>query len=156
MTLHLVCDISGSMSDGGKPFIMRTLVTSVAQWVLYGNGRTEITLLAWGSEARRIPDWGLRSEFPEVLLSCAGTSNSLSLIQSLGEKPDGKVLILTDGFWTREDARNLRRWMDGLPSNTLRVIKIGTDANPQLKGSEIFASEELFAALDGWMECGTT
>jgi hypothetical protein len=65
VTLHLVCDISGSMSDGGKPFIMRTLVTTVAQWVLYGYGRTEITLWAWGSEARRIPGWGTRSEFPE-------------------------------------------------------------------------------------------
>jgi hypothetical protein len=92
VTLHLVCDISGSMSDGGKPFIMRTLVTTVAQWVLYGYGRTEITLWAWGSEARRIPGWGTRSEFPEELLSCAGTANGSSLIQSLGDKPDGKVL----------------------------------------------------------------
>ena len=156
MTLHLVCDISGSMSDGGKPFIMRTLVTTVAQWVLYGYGRTEITLWAWGSEARQIPDWGTRSEFPVELLSCAGTANGSSLIESLGDKPDGKVLLFTDGFWSRDDARNLRRWKDGLSSNTLRIIKIGADANPQIKGTDVFSSEELFAALDGWMEGSTT
>lgn len=156
MTLHLVCDTSGSMSEAGKPFIMRTLVTSVTQWVLYGHGRTENTLWAWGSDACRISDWDTNSEYPDELLSCTGTANSLSLIQSLGDKPDGKVLIMTDGFWARDDARNMRRWMGGLPSNTLRIIKIGPDANPQLKGTNIFESEELFAALDGWLESGTT
>ncbi len=156
MKLHLVCDISGSMSDGGKPFIMRTLVTTVAQWALYGYGHAEITLCAWGSEARRIPAWGTRCEFPVELLSCAGTANSSSLIQLLGNKPDGKVLLLTDGFWSRDDTKNLKRWKDCLPLDTLRIIKIGADANPQLKGIDVFSSEELFAALDGWLEGGTT
>lgn len=156
MKLHLVCDTSGSMIEDGKPFIIRTLVTSVAQWVLYGYGRTEIVLWAWGSDGCRIADWDTSSEVPDALILCAGTANSLSLIQSLGDKPNGKVLILTDGFWSRADARNLQRWMGCLPSNTLRVIKIGLDASSQLKGTDIFASEELFAALDGWMEGAMT
>lgn len=152
MILHLVCDISGSMSDGGKPFIIRTLVTTVAQWVSYGYGRAEIALWAWGSEAHCIPDWVTRSEFPEELLSCAGTANSSSLIESLGGKPDGKVLLFTDGFWSRDDARALQRWKDNLPSDILRIITLGADANPQLKGPEIFSSDELFSALDGWLQ----
>ena len=156
MTLHLVCDISGSMSDGGKPFIMRTLVATVAQWVLYGYGHSEIALWAWASETCPIPDWSAKSEFPVELLSCAGTANSTSLIQLLGNKPDGKVLLLTDGFWSQDDAKTLKRWKDCLPSGTLRIIKVGVDANPQLKGVDVFSSEELFAALDGWLEGGTT
>lgn len=152
MTLHLVCDISGSMSDGGKPFIMRTLVTTIAQWVLYGYGRTEITLSAWGSEVRRIPDWGARSEFPDELLLCAGIANSASLIKLFGEKPDGKVLLLSDGFWSRDDARTLKRWKDNFSSNMLRIIKIGADANPQLKGPQVFSSDELFSVLDDWLQ----
>ena len=156
MTLHLVCDISGSMSDGGKPFIMRTLVTTVAQWAWYGYGRAEITLWAWASEARHIPDWGTKSEFPSELLCCEGTANSASLIKLLGNKLEGKVLLLTDGFWSRGDTKNLKRWKDCLPLDTLRIIKIGADANPQLKGSDVFSSEELFAALDGWPEGCTT
>lgn len=157
MTLHLVCDTSGSMCEAGKAFIMRTLVKSVAQWMLYGHGRTEeVTLWAWGSDACRLADWDTNSEYPDELLSCTGTANALLLIQSLGDKPDGKVMIMTDGFWAQDDARNLRRWMGGLPSNTLRIIKIGPDANSQLKGTNIFESEELFAALDGWLEGSTT
>ena len=152
MTLHLVCDISGSMREDGKPFIMRTLVTTIAQWALYGYGRTEITLWAWSSEARRIPDWGTRSEFPVELLSCSGTSDSSSLIQALGDEPNGKVLLFTDGFWSREDARALTRWKENLPSNILRIIKIGADTNSKLKGADLFSSDELFYALDGWFE----
>lgn len=156
MTLYLVCDISGSMGDSGKPFTMRTLVTTVAQYLFYGYASAEVALWAWGSEARRIPDWDAKSEFPFEILSCAGTSNSSSLIQSLGNKPDGKILIFTDGFWSRDDARALKRWKESLPSNALRIIKIGEDANPQLKGTDIFSSEELFAALDGWIEGDAT
>ena len=156
MTLHLVCDISGSMGDGGKPFIMRTLVTTVAQWARFGYGRAEITLWAWASNARRITDWSTKSEFPAELLACGGTANGAALIQLLGEKPDGNVLLLTDGFWSRDDAKTLKRWKDCLPSDTLRIIKIGADANPQLNGMDVFLAEDLFAAFDDWLEGSPT
>jgi hypothetical protein len=144
------------MSDGGKPFIMRTLVTTVTQWVRFGYGHAEITLWAWTSEARRISDWNTKNEFPVEIICCEGSANSASLIQLLSKKLEGKVLLLTDGFWSRDDMKNLKRWKDCLPLDTLRIIKIGADANPQLKGTDVFSSEELFAALDGWLEGGTT
>ncbi len=156
MTLHLVCDISGSMSDGGKPFIMRTLATTIAQWAWIGTGQTEITLWAWSSEARCISGWSNKSEFPPELLSCRGSANSAALIQLLGDEPGGKVLLLTDGFWSRDDAKTLKQWKDCLPSDTLRIIKIGADANPQLKGMDVFLAEDLFAAFDDWLEGSPT
>lgn len=152
MTLHLVCDISGSMGDEGKSFITRTLVLTIAQWVRLGYGRAEIRLCAWASDARYLSDWNINDEFPEELLACRGTSHGASLTQLLGEKPDGKVLLFTDGFWPREDAKVLKRWKERLPPDSLRIIKIGADANPQLKGSDVFAAEDLFAVLDGWQE----
>jgi len=142
------------MSDGGKSFTMRTVVMAVAQWVRFGYARAEIRLGGWASETRDFPEWSTRDEFPPELLSCGGTSNGHALTQWLGQTPDGKVLVLTDGFWNRDDARVLKRWKECLPSDTLRFIKIGADAHPQLKGADVFASEELFAALDGWLEGG--
>lgn len=154
MALHIVCETSGSMHDNAKPFIMRTLVMSVAQWVLYGYGHTKIILWSWSSETYCIDDWDIGSEFPEKLLLCTGTANASSLIQSLGDKKfdSEKVLLLTDAFWSREDTRALEKWKDSLPSDTLRIIKIGTDANPRLKWSGLFTSDDLFAALDGWFQ----
>ena len=154
MILHLVCDISGSMSDGGKSFTMRTVTLTVAQWVGIGYARAEIRLCGWASETRHFLDWSTKDEFPAELLSCRGASNGQALIQWLGETPDGKVLVLTDGFWPQDQARVLKRWKECLPSDTLRFIKIGADAHPRLKGHDVFAAEDLFTALDGWLEGG--
>ena len=71
MMLHLVCDISGSMSEGGKPFILRTLATTVAQWVRQGYGQAEIHLCAWSSEAH-IPNWSVKEDLPVEMLVCQG------------------------------------------------------------------------------------
>jgi len=154
MTLHLVCDNSGSMGDGGKPFIIRTVIMTIALWARLGYTRQEIRLCGWASEIRPFLQWSTKDEFPAELLSCGGPSNEMALIQWLGKKPEGKVLLLTDGFWTRAGARVLRHWKEGLPPDTLRVIKIGADANPQLKGPNVFAAEDLFVALDDWLEGG--
>lgn len=155
MTLHLICDISGSMSEGGKPFILRTVVMTVAQWARLKYGHTAIMLCAWATEARQWADWSVKDEFPLDMLVCKGTTNARALIQLLGSKPDGNVLILTDGFWARDDAKALSRWQQDLPPDTLRVIQIGADANPhlpkELKGAKVFAAEEVLAALDGWL-----
>ena len=155
MKLLVVCDISGSMSDGVVPLTMRSAVMTVAQWSRLGYGRAEIRLCGWASEVRHFLDWNTRNEFPAELLSCGGASSGDALIQSLGEKPEGKVLLLTDGFWTRDGARVLKRWKERLPPNTLRIIKISAVANPQLKGPDVFAAEDLFEAMDDWLEGGS-
>lgn len=156
MILHLVCDISGSMSEAGKPFILRTLATTVAQWVRHGYGQAEIRLCAWGSEAHSIPNWSVTDDLPVEMLACQGSTNGEALVQLLGSNPDGKVLILTDGFWTRDTVKILSRWQEGLPPDTLRVIQIGADANPHLskglKGAKVYTAEDVLVALDNWLQ----
>jgi hypothetical protein len=143
------------MGDGGKPFLMRTAVMTVAQWARFGYGRAEISLCAWASDADQFPDWSGKQEYPAELLVCCGTSNGKALIELLGEKPDGKVLLFSDGFWSRDDAIILKQWKNCLPPDTLRIVKTGADANPQLKGPDVFVAEDLFAVLDGWLEEGS-
>ena len=154
MTLHLICDISGSIGEGGKSFAMRTVTLTVAQWVRLGYARAEVKICGWASEMHHFPDWSENDEYPAELLSCRGASNGQALIQWLGETPDGKVLVLTDGLWSQNEARVIKRWKEFLPSDTLRFIKIGEDSHPQIKGGDVFASEDLFSALDGWLEGG--
>ena len=74
----------------------------------------------------------------------------------VGEKPDGKVLLFSDGFWSREDTKILKQWKNCLPPDTFRIVKTGADANPQLKGLDVFVAEDLFAVLDAWLEEGST
>jgi hypothetical protein len=150
MTLHLVCDVSGSMGDSGKPFIMRTLVMAVAQWTRLGYGAAELMLSSWGAEVRGCADWNARMELPADLLACGGASDCEVLTRMLEEKRDDAFLLFTDGFWPQGADRQLRRWKACVPPGALRIVKVGADANPRLKGEHVFTAENLLAALDGW------
>ncbi len=152
MRLYLICDTSGSLSGAGKSFIIRTVVTAIAQWGRFEAPAIELNLCAWASEIRQISDWNAKKEYPSELLDCKGTASGNALVQFFCEKPDTKILMLTDGFWSQEDEKAIKRWKKQLPLDTLRIIKIGVDANPSLKGEGIFTVEDFFSALDNWLK----
>lgn len=155
MTLHLVCDVSGSMAENGKRFTLRTMVMAAAQHAGRASERVDVRLYAWASEARQVSEWQMGDEFPDGLLACGGASDWGSLVRLLGDKPDGKILMFTDGFWPREGAKLAKRWMEHIPPDTLRVIRIGADADTQIKGPRVFAAEDFLAAVDGWLGGGS-
>ena len=151
MTLYLICDISGSMSEGGKCLITRGVTLAIEQYFRFGYGKEEIKLIAWSNEAR-IVEWVSGNEYPEEMLDCKGTANAGALIELLGEQIDGKALFLTDGLWKRDDEAALKRWKRKLIPDSLRVIRIGADAKTYIKEFVTFSAEDLFVALDGWLE----
>lgn len=153
MLIHLVWDTSGSMGEWGKLLIARGVARAIQQYLHLGYSNADLKLVAWCNEAR-VLEWCSDQEFPPELLASGGAPNTNALVSLLGTEPRGRVVLLTDGFWSQADARELKRWMRGLQTDTIRVIKIGADANPHLKGNDVFAVEELFAALDGWLEGG--
>ena len=153
MLIHLVWDTSGSMGEWGKLLIARGVARAIEQYLRLGYGSADLKPVAWCNEAR-VLDWHFDHEFPPELLVPGAAANAKALVALFGTEPSGKILLLTDGFWSHADAKQLRCWKQGLPANTLRVIKVGTDANPRLKGADVFSVEDLFAALDGWLERG--
>jgi hypothetical protein len=153
MILHLICDVSGSMSEGGKSLITRGVARAVEQYVRLGYGRADLRLVAWSNEAR-VVEWRLGDEFPPELLVCERIAKADALINLIGNQTVCKILLITDGFWSQDDAKALKRLKESIQQDMLRVIKIGADANPHLKGPDVFAAEDLFIALDGWLEGG--
>jgi hypothetical protein len=151
--LYIIVDVSGSMSEGGKCLIARGVVRAMEQYFRLGYGCADLKLVAWSKEAR-VVEWIPDKEFPPEMLVCEKAANAEALITLLGEQPDGKVLLITDGFWSQADAKALKLWKKNLKQDGLRIIKIGADANRQVKGADVFAAEDLFAALDGWLERG--
>ena len=149
--IYLVWDTSGSMGEWGKLMIARGVARAIEQYLCLGYGSADLKLVAWGNEARVI-DWRSDQEFPPELLVSGGSASAKALISLLGMDPSGKVMLLTDGFWSQANERELKRWKQGLQPDTIRVIKIGADANPHLKGPDVFVAEDLFAVLDGWLE----
>ena len=155
MILYLVCDTSGSMSEDEKFLIMRGMVRAMEQFSRLGYecGSVDLKLIAWSGDARLV-GWIPEQEFPEEMLVCEKAADAEALITLLGAQPEGKVLLLTDGLWPRDVAKKMKRWKERRQPDTLRIIKIGADADPLLKGPDVFAAEDLFAALDGWCEGG--
>jgi len=151
--ISVVIDTSGSMAEWGKHFIARGVVRALEQYVRLGYANADLRLVVWSNEARVI-EWRPDQELPQELLVSEGSANTKALVSLLGTEPGGKVLLLTDGFWSQADAKELKHWQERLQPDTLRIIKIGVDANPQLKGKNVFAAEDLFAALDEWLEGG--
>jgi hypothetical protein len=155
MLIYLVCDTSGSMEEWGKNMIARGVVRAIEQYLKLGYGSGDLKLISWGNEAC-VVEWHSDQEFPPEMLKSRGSANVLALVTLIGTKPVGKVLLLTDGSWVERDVRELKRWKENLQPETLRIIKIGADANPRLNGKDVFTAENLFAALDGWLEGGAT
>jgi len=154
-TLWLIWDTSGSMAENAKRFIARGVAREVEQFCRLGYGDAELKLVAWGNEAQ-LMEWSPDEEIPPEMLDCNETASVGALLALIGEQQEDKFMLITDGFLARDDAKALKRWKDGLPPDALRMIKVGADSNPQLKGVEVFAAEDVFAALDSWLKGGAT
>ena len=140
------------MSENGKDTLMRGVARTVEQFVRLGYGASDIKLVLWGNEAG-MPEWNPDDELPDRLQNCSGSANATALCELLDSTstPDRAVLLLTDGWWSRDDALVLKRWKRNQQAGVLRIIKIGSDANPLLKGDDVFLPDEVFSVLDGWL-----
>lgn len=150
MTLHLVCDTSGSMSENAKPFVVRTCVLTVAQYVRLGHASADVTLHRWADDLEEAPGWTVDDEFPVAFHQCAGRTSAQPLV-GLELTDADRVLLLTDGLWMPREAREISAWRRALPERLLRVVKVGSDAHPRLTGADVFPPDEILAALSGWL-----
>jgi hypothetical protein len=140
------------MLEGGKRLIVRGLVREIEQYFRLGYAaKTDLKLVAWSDEAVTLA-WFPGEEVPTNLIECRNSANGEALIRLISGKVDDRFVVFTDGFWADESRSAIRYWKDNLGRDALRIVKVGADANPKLKGSDVFEAEDLFAALDGWSE----
>ena len=140
------------MVEGGKRLIARGLVREVEQYIRLGYGTTtDIKLVVWNTDAKSIA-WSPGDEVPLDLFDCKNSVDANPLVALIGNPSADRLLFLTDGFWSDESRVAIKRWKEELGQNALRIIKVGSDANPRLKSSEVFEAEEFFAAMDGWLD----
>ncbi|MDQ0375988.1 hypothetical protein [Cellulomonas humilata] len=138
------------MSENAKPFVTRTSVLTVAQYVRLGYASTSVRLHRWADDLQEEGDWTVDDEFPAAFHQCVGRTSAQALV-GLELTDDDQMLLLTDGFWAPKEAKEISAWKRALPDGCLRVIKVGSDAHPQLTGADVFAPDEILAALNGWL-----
>ncbi len=150
--LCIIADLSGSMLESGKQMALCVVVRFAEQYLRLGYGHADLKLVAWNKTARFV-DWNPEKEVPKELLDCGAPVGGEEIDALLGEQPTGRILVVTDGFWSRDDTKILNGWRKK-KQGALRIIKVGADADPYLKGEDVFIAENMIAAFDGWLEEG--
>lgn len=150
-TLWLVCDVSGSMREAAKNLVVLGLVLQLEQYVRFGYApKTDIQLVAWNGKAETLR-WHPGAEVPAELLACVDSADGKPLLEFLADHVDDKFLVLTDGFWPNDTLIAVKQMKSRLGNDAIRIVKVGTDANPILTGSDVFGAEDFFAAMEGWL-----
>ena len=156
--LWVVCDTSGSMSEGGKRMILRNLITYLHQVVrmcpelaLTGSLR----VVAWGNAADVV-----EFEEGEILpFSCVGKASVDSLANlltaHLANVSQPRLLLISDGHWPLDELERLVQWRRSMPHVSVRVIAAGYEASVHhlrqfVDASAIFKPEEIVAAVQSW------
>lgn len=143
--IYIVCDTSGSMAESAKGLIVRGVVRNIEQYARYGLCKFNIKLIYWNSTASLI-EWNPDDEFPSIFFKYGGSSNAQKLLEIL-TNIKGKILLLTDGFWPKEDAKIIKQWKRTLPSKSIKIIKIGADVNLLSADEDTFTVDELLVVL---------
>lgn len=151
-TTYLICDLSGSMAESGKIFVVRNLIRTVDQVARLRNAKHEVKLVLWSNKVE-MTDWTLGDDVPQDLMQCQSSGLSgTALEEALSVTPEDFLMLFTDGYWSDGARRALGTLTGMLPQGHFRIVKVGEDAEPRIKGPSVFAAEDLLAALDGWVE----
>lgn len=155
--LWVVCDTSGSMSEGGKRMLVRNLLTYLHQVIRMCPSAPptgSLSVIAWGEATEIVELDG------EILpFTCVGKASvdSLTILMTthLENVSQSRLLLISDGQWHRDELTRLVQWRRSLSNISVRVIATGSDANlqylRQLAGaSAVFNPEEIVAALHSW------
>lgn len=147
--VYVICDMSGSMAEDGQRFIVRNLTRTVDQYFRLHDSIPELFVVHWSSDVD-VAKWNPGQDFPEKMLVCSGKTPGEALVGKLSEIADGYFILITDGYWTHETGKEIATWSRALPDGHFRILTVGVDANPQLKGPDVFRGEDVLAALDNW------
>lgn len=142
----IVCDISGSMMECGKRFIMRTVLRTIDQYYQMLNPAAELKIMGLRSSLEKT-EWSSGDALPDLLMDCSGQSSVAALIDEFGDYLDSPIIFLTDGYWDGEEEK-FSSWIESVDEDCVRVILIGADANPKFKGPCVFNADDLLLALE--------
>ena len=148
-TLYIICDTSGSMFENGKPMIMRGVAGTAGQYIRLYGVPAGIKLLSWNKNISEV-EWNADDEYPEKMLKYRAPSEGCPPADFFETITGGKILLLSDGFWTGGEGKIFKELESRLPPGAVRIITIGPDYNPYIKSGNISGPDEILGVLDEW------
>ena len=149
MRLCILCDTSGSMSEGGKQFALLTALKTLEQYIWLKDLDIEIIILTLGAVEHKL-DW---KDYRSV---CNTVGGSFELRQRLGQpavKEADKLLILSDCCWKVQDKRAFINLTLSKGQDFAKALIIGNEADSQSRSANFIPADNLLALLERWLSC---
>ena len=112
--LYIIIDVSGSMNEMGKIHLQRNLCRYASQLRLIDQEKYSGSNIRFYQWAQNVSEVALQSDGDIPALNTEGSSNlcvlSDFLSQHLNDTGRSMVLILSDGYFNREDYKAFKKW----------------------------------------------
>lgn len=145
MTLNLVVDNSGSMIEGGRRFIERTVVRQFGRYLRTGKIDAEVRLYLLSDNLVETA-WKPDEDVPAALLSPSGHLN-VEALMSAPSLLDGKTVLISDFCLGTEEDQKLQEWMTRQTTEKVVAVRIGEDASTSRVAEGVFAVEQIEGLL---------
>lgn len=145
MTLNLVVDNSGSMIEGGRRFIERTVVRQFGRYLRTGKISAEVRLYLLSDNLIETA-WKPDEDVPAALLSPSGHLN-VETLMSAPSLMEGKTVLISDSCLSTEEDQKLQEWMARQTTEKVVVVRIGEDASTSRVAEGVFAVEQIEGLL---------
>lgn len=145
MTLNLVVDNSGSMIEGGRRFIERTVVRQFGRYLRTGKIDADVRLYLLSDNLVETA-WKPDEDVPAALLSPSGHLN-VEALMSAPSLWDGKTVLISDFCLGTEEDQKLQEWMTRQTTEKVVAVRIGEDASTSRVAEGVFAVEQIEGLL---------
>lgn len=148
--LNLVVDNSGSLIEGGKRFIARTVLRQLRDFWLAMNPTGTIRLFLMTDKGLQEVAWTQDQDVPCEVLSPRGRARINDVVSHLWSEDDGVVLI-SDYCMLPEDRRMLRTWIEQMGVRRARLVVVGDVLSVDQTEQGLFSAEQVDGVLDGFL-----
>ena len=148
MTLNLVIDNSGSLSEGGRRFVARTAVRQILYDIQHRYTDVDVNVYFLSQTMERA-FWSFGEDVPDRILN---PSRSMNVDAFLAEPEvvNGRTILITDFCFDRKTSKKIRDWMESRTTAFARAVALG-EVGMQKSWAGVFEVVQLDGLLEGFI-----
>ena len=146
MHLCILCDVSGSLKEGGKRFALLTTLRTIEQYFWVRDASPEVSLFAVNDESFPADT----SDFRHIADDPKGPFDLKEALSLPAVKTADKLLILSDCCWSNDQRRAFRNLKLLRGSDFARAVIIGAEADRQCRAPDFETAENVLKLLEEW------
>lgn len=148
--LNIVVDNSGSMIEGGKRFIERTLLRELRGLWIERNPIGTFRLFLLTSAGLQEVVWAVDEDVPDAVLHPHGRTSLHELLARNWGKDDG-VVLLSDYCMLPEERKALRTWIGEMGTERARLLIVGDGISVNQTEQGLYTAEQVDGVFTGFL-----